>query len=204
MGVTMKVQFFYSAAEFRSWLTENGASQAELWVGFYQKTSGKPSITYPEAVDEALCHGWIDGIRKKVAVDAYTVRFTPRRRASQWSAVNIRRAKQLRDDGRMGASGLKAFKGADTQPRKYSYEQREKAAFDRESENRFRANRRAWDYFQAQPPWYRRTSTFWVTSAKQPETRERRLATLISDSELGQPIKPLRRPTVPKRKGKKQ
>ena len=195
--------FFKSSSQYRNWLTAESASQTELWVGFCKKSCGQPSITYPEAVDEALCFGWIDGVRKTVGPDAYTVRFTPRRPKSQWSAVNIRHVERLTKAGRMRPAGLKAFEAAKDQSRKYSYEQRRRATFDAKSDLLFRANRKAWDFFQSQPPWYQRTATFWVTSAKKEETQQRRLATLIADSEHGKSIKPLTRP-VPKRQTKLQ
>jgi len=200
----MKVVFFPSSTEFRRWLEATQQKCNELWVGFYKKSSGKPSITYPEALDEALCFGWIDGVRKKVNADAYTVRFTPRKPRSQWSTVNIKKAEKLSSAGRMHPAGLQAFAGAKDQARKYSYEQRKESSFNQEDERRFQAKPKAWDFFQAQPPWYRRTATFWVMSAKREETRQRRLATLIADSECGQPIKPLHRSPVPKRPEKKQ
>ncbi|SPF43879.1 conserved hypothetical protein [Candidatus Sulfotelmatobacter kueseliae] len=194
----MKLVFFKSPADFRRWLEASHQRYSELWVGFYKKSSKKPSITYSEALDEALCFGWIDGVRNRVDNDAYTVRFTPRKARSQWSAVNIRRAQELADRGRMHPAGLKAFEGAKHQPRKYSYEQRHHSSFSRGQVRQFRANRNAWDFFQSQPPWYRRTATFWVVSAQKGETRQRRLDILIADSANAKPIKPLTRP-VPKR-----
>jgi uncharacterized protein YdeI (YjbR/CyaY-like superfamily) len=199
----LKVTFFATAADFRHWLQAHGQTTIELRVGFYKKTSGKPSITYAEALDEALCHGWIDGVRKSLGVDAYTIRFSPRKPKSQWSAVNIRHVERLKKAGRMCSEGLQAFEGATDQPRKYSYEQRNQARFDRESERRFRSNRAAWDFFQARPPWYRRTATFWVMSAKKQETRQKRFTELMSDCECGQLVKPLRKLAVPKRGGTK-
>ena len=199
----MNLLFFPSSADFRKWLKAEGHQTAELWVGYYKKSSGKASITYSESVDEALCFGWIDGVRRSVGADAYTVRFTPRKPKSQWSAVNIKRVQKLAASGRMTARGLKAFEGAESQERKYSFEQRHESRFDKDAERRFRANRHAWDFFQSQPPWYRRTATFWVVSAKKDETRQKRLATLIDDSEHGRTIKPLTRP-VPKRQPKAQ
>jgi len=193
--------FFKSPAEFRAWLDSNQETSVELWVGFYKRSSDKPSITCPDAVDEALCFGWIDGVRKSVDKEAYTIRFTPRKAKSQWSRINIRRAKQLVESSRMHAAGLQAFAGAEDQPPKYSYEQRQKASFDGEQERQFRANSEAWDFFQSQPPWYRRTATFWVISGKKQETRQRRLATLIENSGQKRPVKPLTRP-VPKRQKK--
>ncbi|HTS38255.1 MAG TPA: YdeI/OmpD-associated family protein [Candidatus Solibacter sp.] len=198
-----KVVFFPSAVDFRQWLESNGATSKELWVGIYRKASAKPSITYSEALDEALCAGWIDGVRKIAGSDSYTIRFSPRQKKSRWSAVNIKRVQNLADSGRMLESGLKAFEGATEQPRVYSYEQQRSSVFDPEFEREFRANRRAWGFFQSQPAWYRRTSTFWVVSAKKDETRRRRLVTLIAESARGRPIKELAR-AVPKRKNRKQ
>ena len=195
----MKPKYFQSAHDFHAWLEENYAVFPELLVVFYKKSSGRPSITYPEAVDEALCFGWIDGVRRSVNADAYTVRFTPRKAKSQWSAINIRHVERLTKAGRMQPAGVKAFQAAKEQPRKYSYEQRNAACFDKASECRFRANRAAWEFFQSQPPWYRRTCTFWVISAKKEETRQRRLNNLIADSEQQKSIRPLTRP-VPKRR----
>jgi uncharacterized protein YdeI (YjbR/CyaY-like superfamily) len=194
-----KPTFFPSAAQFRDWLASEYHQNDELWVGFHKKSSLKPSITYPEAVDEALCFGWIDGVRKSVNDHAYMVRFTPRRANSRWSAVNIKRAQVLSATGRMHPAGVNAFRGAQEQPRAYSYEQRNQASFAAHEERELRSNRKAWDFFQSQPPWYRRTATFWVISAKREETRKKRLQTLIKDSENHRPIKPLTRSPVPKR-----
>jgi len=196
----MKPQFFPRASDFHSWLNANYRTRSELWVGFYKKSSGRPSVTYKESVDEALCFGWIDGVRRSVSPDAYSIRFTPRKPKSQWSAVNCKRAQELADAGRLLPAGQKAFAGAHDQTRKYSYEQRHQACFSAADELRFRAHRAAWDFFHKQPPWYRRTATFWVISAKKDATRQRRLATLIADSEQGKSIKPLTRPSVPKRR----
>jgi uncharacterized protein YdeI (YjbR/CyaY-like superfamily) len=200
----MNVVFFKSPRDFRRWLKTEHQKTGELWVGFYKKATGTPSITYPEALDEALCFGWIDGVRKSIDADAYMQRFTPRKPKSQWSAVNIKRAQKLAESGRMHPAGLKAFEGAENQTRTYSYEQRRQAGFDKVSERPFRTNAKAWDFFQAQPPWYRRTCAFWVLSAKKEETRKKRLATLIADSDRGQWVKPLQRPPVPKRPKKMQ
>lgn len=189
----MTVKYFSAPAEFRLWLTARHQKSRELWVGFFKKASRKPSITYAEALDEALCFGWIDGVRRSVTADAYAIRFTPRKPKSQWSAVNIRHFERLSKAGRIHASGRKAFEGAKKQARTYSYEQRNEARFGKEAEAQFRANRKAWEFFQSQPPWYRRTATFWVVSAKKDKTREKRLSTLIEDSASGRPIKPLTR-----------
>jgi uncharacterized protein YdeI (YjbR/CyaY-like superfamily) len=200
----MRTVCFPSSSDFRRWLQAEGQKNSELWVGLYKKSSGRPSITYSEALDEALCFGWIDGVRKSVAADAYTVRFTPRQPKSQWSAVNIKRAQRLSRAGRMCPEGLRAFEGATRQSRKYSYDQRDQANFNPQDTRRFRANRKAWNFFQSQPPWYRRTATFWVVSAKKLETQQRRFATLLDDSERGQLVKPLRRPAVSKRHRKSE
>jgi uncharacterized protein YdeI (YjbR/CyaY-like superfamily) len=155
----MKVTFFRDSLGFQTWLNTEGENRTEPWVGFYKKKPGKASITYPEALDEALCFGWIDGVRKSISTDAYTIRFTPRKAKSQWSKVNIKRVQEHAHSGRMQPAGLKAFEGATAQPRKYSYEQRNRAQFPAPDEKRFRANRKAWEFFQSQPPWYRRTAT---------------------------------------------
>ena len=186
--------FFATPAEFRTWLEAHHQDERELLVGFYKKGSGKPSITWPESVDEALCFGWIDGVRRSLGEDAYTIRFTPRQRRSFWSVVNIRRAGELIAEGRMRPAGLAAFE-ARTGERSgvYSFEQKDEPAFDAAQAQRFQADAKAWEFFQAQPPWYRRTATWWVVSAKKEETRAKRLATLIEDSAAGRPIKGLDR-----------
>ena len=194
----MTPTFFAIPKDFRKWLEKHHADTSELWVGFYKKDSGRPSITWPESVDEALCVGWIDGLRKSIDAHSYMIRFTPRKPGSIWSAVNTRRAKDLIELGRMAAAGLRAFEGRD--PKKtnlYSFEQRKAAALDPAFEKRFKANREAWTFFQSQPEGYRRIAIFWVTSAKQEETRARRLDTLIRDSAAGLRIGPLRRTPVP-------
>jgi uncharacterized protein YdeI (YjbR/CyaY-like superfamily) len=178
----MKPTFFRTPSDFRSWLESNHGQYAELQLGFYKKDSGHASITYAEALDLALCYGWIDGVRKRIDDEAYTIRFTPRKQKSKWSAVNIRRVQQLTKQGLMHQAGLAVFAGAEDQPRSYSYEQRNAARLDAAQEKLFRSNNEAWVFFQAQPFWYRRTATWWVISAKKEETRQRRLAQLISAS----------------------
>ena len=171
------------------------ASEKELWVGFYKKGSGKPSITWPESVDEALCFGWIDGIRTSLDADSYVIRFTPRKRGSHWSDVNTRRVGELTTTKRMHPAGLEAFKHRD--PKKsgvYSFEQRHKAKLRPEEIRAFKANKKAWKHFQSIAPGYRRLATFRVVTAKREETRARRLATLIADCEAGRRIGVLRRP----------
>jgi len=182
---TVKPTFFKTADAFRKWLSAHHDTSAELLVGFYKKGSGKPTITYHEALDEALATGWIDGIRRSLDAVSYTIRFTPRQPNSYWSAVNTKRAKALIAAGRMQSSGLQAFEARDeTRTRKNSFE-RESAALDRDLERQFRAAAAAWAFFQAQPPGYRRVATFMVVSAKKPETRARRLALLIRESAAG-------------------
>ena len=186
--------FFKTPAAFRAWLTRNHRRATELRVGLYKKGSGQPSITWPEAVDEALCFGWIDGIRHRLDELRYTIRFTPRKPDSSWSAVNLRRVQVLKQLGRMRSAGLRAFHGRD--PKKsglYSFEQRQQIRLTPLFRRLFLTSRKAWAYFRAQAPGYQRTATFWVMSAKQDATRLRRLRTLIADSGLGRRIGPLQR-----------
>jgi uncharacterized protein YdeI (YjbR/CyaY-like superfamily) len=195
---SMTPKFFASPKEFRSWLAKHHADTAELWVGFHKKATGRPSITWPESVDEALCVGWIDGLRRSIDANSYVIRFTPRKPGSIWSAVNTRRAHALIAEGRMSPSGLRAFDGRD--PKKtnlYSFEQRKAAQLDPGLEKRFKANSGAWKFFQSQPEGYRRIAIFYVMSAKQETTRARRLDTLIRDSAAGLRIGLLRRRPAP-------
>jgi uncharacterized protein YdeI (YjbR/CyaY-like superfamily) len=201
-GAVMKILFFPTPSQLRNWLGENHAGAAEAWIGFYKKQSGRPSITYSEAVDQALCFGWIDGVRNSVDPAAYRVRFTPRKPRSNWSAVNIARVQKLTKFGLMHLAGLKAFEGAQDQSRSYSYEQRYTAKLDPAAERQFRAQKRAWNFFQSQPPGYRRTASSWVVSAKREETRQNRLAKLIRTSGHQQRLDMLSRPArVPKQSG---
>jgi uncharacterized protein YdeI (YjbR/CyaY-like superfamily) len=179
----LKVRIFKDAVEFRHWLESNHASVEEFWIGFYNQRSNQTSMKYPEAVDEALCFGWIDGLRQGVNETTYRVRFTPRQLRSNWSAVNIRRAQELKKQGRLAAAGLTAFT---KRPKKklYSYETRPQK-FGQAQEKGFRANAEACKFFQAQAPWYQRTARYWVLSAKKEETRQRRLEALIADSAAG-------------------
>ena len=180
----VKIKIFKSAAEFRTWLEKNHDRVTELWLGFYNQRSGKTSITYREALEEALCYGWIDGVRKSVDQSTYMQRFTPRKTKSYWSAVNCRRFEELSALGRVAPAGMKAFERRTSDSGKYSFESRPKK-FPPAYEKPFKNNRVAWEYFRAQAPWYQRTATFWVVSAKQEETRQRRLKTLITDSANG-------------------
>lgn len=181
-------RFFQTPAKFGDWLQKNHERATELWVGFYRTSSGKRSITWPESVDEALRFGWIDGIRKSVDHESYMIRFTPRKANSIWSKVNMAKVEALIAANRMAPAGLAAW--ARRTPERsgiYSFE-RETAAFDAESEGAFRKNKAAWTFFEAQPPYYRRVITFYVTSAKKPETRARRLVTVIEASAKGERI----------------
>jgi len=188
----MEPTFFATPDEFRAWLQEHHATASELLVGFHKKDSGRPSITWPRAVDQALCFGWIDGVRRRIDDASYSIRFTPRKARSTWSAVNVRRVGELTAEGLMHPAGLAAFeRRSAARTAIYSYEQRRGAELDAERERRFRANERAWAWFEAQPPSYRRTATHWVISAKRAETRERRLERLIADSAAGRPMPPL-------------
>jgi|SRR5215207_1148988 len=190
----MDPTFFATPDEFRAWLQEHHETESELLVGFHKKGSGRPSITWPESVDQALCFGWIDGVRRRIDDDSYSIRFTPRKPSSTWSAVNVRRMRELVEQGLTASAGRAAFeRRADDKTAIYSYEQRKAAQLEPEQERRFRDNERAWSWFEAQAPSYRRTAIHWVTSAKRPETRERRLTQLIEDSEAGRRIAPLRR-----------
>jgi len=167
----MKIVFFKTPADFREWLVKNHGTVQELWVGFYKKDSGKPSITWPESVDEALCFGWIDGVRKSVDETSYKIRFTPRKPVSVWSTVNIKRAQELIAEERMQPSGLRAFENRrEDLERRYSYEQ-QGSKLAEEYERKLRSNAKAWSFFQTQAPWYQRTASWWVMSAKKEETR---------------------------------
>jgi uncharacterized protein YdeI (YjbR/CyaY-like superfamily) len=199
----MKVKYFKSPTALRGWLEANHDRCTELWVGFYKIASGKPSVTYAEAVEQALCFGWIDGVKKSVDANSYTHRFTPRKPNSKWSALNLERARKLKAAGSMEAAGLKAFEAADVVTRSYSYEQRNSAKLNLAEEGKFRACQKAWDFFQAQAPWYRRTASWWVISAKKEETREKRLARLIAHSLAGEAVPPLNRKPAMRKAGRR-
>src|SRR3954454_2803858 len=181
----MTPQFFTVPEEFRTWLTAHHETASEIWVGYHKKHSGRPSITWPESVDEALCFGWIDGVRRRIDDVSYSIRFTPRKKTSTWSAINIARVAELTKLGRMQPSGLRAFEQRrEEKSAIYSYEN-ETRTLPAEYEKKLRANKKAWQFFNAQPPGYRRVAIYWITSAKKEETRARRLATLIEDSASG-------------------
>ena len=178
----MKARFFDTPAAFRKWLEENHEAAAELLVGFYKKDSGRPSITWPESVDQALCFGWIDGVRRRIDDESYSIRFTPRKPRSTWSAINIGRVSVLKKLGMMRPAGLRAFeKRVEHKSAIYAYENAPRS-LPPADEKRFRANRKAWKWFTSQAPSYQRVAIYWVTSAKREDTRERRLITLIEDS----------------------
>ncbi len=190
----MNPHFFATTADFMAWLEANHETEHEVWIGFHKKGTGRPSITWPEAVDVLLCFGWIDGIRKSIDSDRYKNRCTPRRKGSNWSAVNIRRVQELMEQGAVRSAGLAAFEaGIPAKTAVYAYEQRQNAALGDEFEAQFAAHPAAWAYFQARPPWYRNAAIWWVISAKKEETRQKRLQTLIADSAAEQPIAPLSR-----------
>ncbi len=182
-------RFFKSSKDFRGWLGKRHDTVDELWVGFFRKSSGKPGLAYLDAVDEALCFGWIDGLKKTIDLQRYMHRFTPRKADSTWSVVNTRRFGQLTAEGRVAAPGREVFAKRDQRKTgRYSYE-RAHAAFDSSLEAAFKAEAKAWTFFCAQPPGYQKLLTYWVTSAKQDETRRRRLAMLIDHSAEGKRIR---------------
>jgi len=187
------LKFFRSLQELRKWFLKNHDKASELWVGFYSVKSGKKGATYKELVDEALCFGWIDGIRKKINEESYANRFTPRKKKSNWSNVNVNRIKELIKEGRMHPAGLKAFKERDEKRTGvYSFEQTSHQLLPAH-EKKFKANKKAWKYFTSKAPWYQRTAIHWVMSAKQEVTRLNRLETLIEDSANERTIKQLTR-----------
>ena len=184
----MQPTFFKSQSDFRGWLDKHHDSVKELLVGFHKKNSGHPSITWPESVDAALCFGWIDGIRRSIDDISYTIRFTPRKPTSTWSSINIKRARELVDQGLMQPAGLKAFQlRKENKSGIYSYEQRREKLPD-PYEKKLKQNKAAWAFFQAQPPSYRRAVYWWVVSARKEETRLKRLQKLIEESYEGQRI----------------
>lgn len=178
----MKPSFFATPGAFRKWLEKNHHSESELLVGFHRKDSGKPSITWPESVDQALCFGWIDGVRKRIDDVSYSIRFTPRKKGSNWSVINIGRVAELTKLRLMQPGGLRAFEERTAEKsRVYAYENAPRT-LPAAAEKTFRANRKAWKYFTGEAPSYQRVAIYWVLSAKKEETRARRLATLIEDS----------------------
>lgn len=188
----MTPTYFTTQQDFRNWLEKNHDKVAEFWVGFYKVDSGKPSMTWPESVDQALCFGWIDGLRKSIDNESYSIRFTPRKPQSTWSGINIKKLEQMNKLGLMHPARLAAFEKRDEQKSTlYSYENRPEK-LDTQYEVLLKYNIKAWEFFQSQSPSYQRTTIYWVMSAKQETTRLKRLNDLIADSEAGLKIKPLR------------
>jgi uncharacterized protein YdeI (YjbR/CyaY-like superfamily) len=184
----MKPTFFKTSAEFRKWLAKHHESESELLVGFYKKDSGKPSITWPESVDQALCFGWIDGVRRRIDDLSYSIRFTPRRQRSTWSTVNIKRVAELTEQGLMQPAGLKAFEARqEYRSGIYAYEQRS-AQLPPEYEKLLKKNKAAFQFFEAQPASYRKIVYWYVLSAKKEETRLKRLNSVIEHSANGRRI----------------
>jgi len=183
------VTYFKTPADLRKWFKKNHQKAEELWVGYYKKGSGHASVTWPESVDEALCVGWIDGIRKSVDADRYVIRFTPRRKGSIWSAVNMRRIKALIEEERVLPAGLKAY-GARLENKSgiYAYEQR-RDRLEEPYASELKKHKKAWEFFEAQPPSYRKTLGWWVVNAKKEETRQARLKILIDASEKGKRLR---------------
>lgn len=194
MSNAIKPTYFATPVDFRAWLAEHHDKARELWVGYYKKGTGKPSITWPESVDQALCFGWIDGLRHTVDAESYMIRFTPRKATSMWSEVNLKRVAELTAQGLMTPAGLAIFEQrAEARSGIYAYEQRKNGVLSAAQEAQFQANPTAWAFFQAQPPSHRTPAIWWVISAKKAETQQKRLETLIEDSAHGRRIAQLRR-----------
>jgi uncharacterized protein YdeI (YjbR/CyaY-like superfamily) len=184
----MAPTFFETPADFRAWLAENHAEAGFLWVGFYKKGSGRRSITWPESVDEALCYGWIDGVRKGIDAESYMIRFTRRKAGSVWSSVNVNRVKALTDLGRMQPTGLAAFRARkEDRSGIYSHEQGD-VELPEPYRGLLRENRAAWEYFETQPASYRKAASWWIVSAKKDETRRKRLDKLVVHSAQGERV----------------
>lgn len=192
MPTPQNVVFFESPAELRAWFEANHESAADLWVGQHRKRTGRPTVTWAEVVDQCLCFGWIDGVRYSLDEHSFAQRVTPRRKGSNWSAVNIKRFGELDNAGLAHSKGRTAFAAReDSRSATYSYENRGRG-LDKEMEAAFRKQAAAWKFFEAQAPWYRRTAAHWVVSAKREETRAKRLRELIEHSRKGERIPPLR------------
>ena len=189
------VRYFATPPDLREWFDANHEMAEELWVGYYRKSTGRPSVDWSQAVDEALCVGWIDGVRHRLDEERFAQRFTPRRKGSTWSAINVAKVRALTEQGRMRAAGTSAYEARSaSRTAIYSYE-REETAFTDEETARLRAIDAAWIDWERRPPSYRKAVTHWVTSAKRAETRERRLATLIEDSAAGRKVKAMSAPS---------
>lgn len=185
MKLAPKPTFFTTQADFRKWLQKNHTEATELIVGYYKVGNNKPSMTWPQSVDEALCFGWIDGVRKSINIESYCIRFTPRKATSIWSAVNIKKIAELTKQGLMQPAGMIAFsKRKESKSKIYAYE-KEPVKLDDELAKKFTANKKAWTFFQAQAPSYQRVIIHWVMTAKQEATKLRRLEKLMAESEAG-------------------
>lgn len=185
--------FFDGPDDWRAWLEQNHATASELWLGFWKKHTGHDGLTYPEAVEQALCFGWIDGVLNRIDDRRHRIRFTPRRPGSSWSRVNVERVAALEREGLMTDAGRAAHEAGRSDPRgMYAYELTAEVALDPRYVDQLAASPRARAFFEAQAPSYRKTATRWVMSAKQEATRERRMAELVADSEAGRPVRPLR------------
>jgi uncharacterized protein YdeI (YjbR/CyaY-like superfamily) len=192
----MEPRYFDTPNRFRAWLEKNHESETELLVGFWKKGSDKPSMTWPESVDEALCFGWIDGVRRSLGAEAYSIRFTPRRAASIWSAVNVAKVAALEEAGKMRPAGVRAFAARSSERTAiYSFERKEDATLSHEEHAALRSDAKAASFFDSCPAWYRRTVLHWVVSAKRSETRAKRFATLKEDCAAGRTVKHLTRAT---------
>jgi uncharacterized protein YdeI (YjbR/CyaY-like superfamily) len=190
-------RFFPTLADWRAWLEKHHAQEKELLVGFYKRDSGEPSITWPESVDGALCFGWIDGVRRRIDDRRYSIRFTPRRPRSVWSAINIARVAELSAQGAMHPAGAKAFEARQVERSGiYAYERSPKE-LEGPFARQLKSNSAAWEFFQSQPPSYRKVAAWWVISAKREETKLKRLATLIDDSAQGRRIRQARLASKP-------
>jgi uncharacterized protein YdeI (YjbR/CyaY-like superfamily) len=190
----VKPVFFATPDELADWLDRHHETEDELWVGMYKKASGKPSVTWPEVVEQVLRFGWIDGVRRGIDEESYANRITPRRVGSNWSAINVAKVEELKERGLMKPAGLRAYEARrEDRTGVYSFERAEAARLPAEFEQRFRAESGAWSWWEGRPPGYRRTATHWVVSAKRPETRERRLLQLIECSNLQRKVPPLAR-----------
>ncbi len=194
MDAQQAALFFRGPKEFRAWLERRHDERSELWVGYFKKATGEPSMTWPESVDVALCFGWIDGIRKSIDEKRYKIRFTPRRPGSHWSARNLDRIQHLLKAGLVVEPGVAAYRSRNpAKERRASYEQAdEDVTLPPEYERRLKADRAAWSYFRTASPSYRKQTTWWIVSAKREETRLRRLETLIRSSAKQEPVPPMR------------
>jgi uncharacterized protein YdeI (YjbR/CyaY-like superfamily) len=187
--------FFRTPGDWRAWLEAHAAEETQLWVGFYKRGSGEAGITWPESVDQALCFGWIDGRRQSIDDSRYRIRFSPRKPGSIWSTVNVARVEELRERGLMQPAGLAAFaRRREGRSGVYSHEQSGEPVLEAAEEALFRARPGAWDFFRGQAASYRKAALWWIVNAKRPETRTRRLSTLIDDSAAERRIAHLQRP----------